>query len=142
MGSTKSYYWRHLTLGYSSSWRSSIIRSNGGSWININNLEQFEFIFIPNEDEDSVRLLKESRYIKLLKSYLPEYGYNICKNSVGGNGTGGHRWVTNGVKDLLIGLNSDTPEGFFPGQKKRSWVKISSKSITGNGDYEIKILRN
>ena len=122
-GSTQSYYNRHLTLSWSSSWRSCIARKNSCSWINQDNLSEFEIIFIPHDEDHSTRLERERRHRMVLKCYLPEYGYNICKKSVGGNGTGGHRWVTNGDIDLLLKINDPTPEGFFPGQKRQSWVR-------------------
>lgn len=123
VGSTQSYYQRHLTLGHDSCWRVRVARTKFCYFMNENNIKDFELILLPNKEDTESRLKRETRYIRFLQSYKPEYGYNICKNSKGGNGTGGHRWVTNNDIDLLIKIEDPTPDGFFPGQKRQSWVR-------------------
>ena len=113
-------------------------------FINKSNISDFEIIILAYGDIDVRKV--EKRYVRMLKTYLPERGYNLTttggfggkygsqhgtKNLINQTGTS---WVTNRTngKSCKVFNAHDIPEGYYPGKYGVSYCK--------NLDDELNIL--
>lgn len=144
VGSTIVNYWYRISACGTS--HNNYFKSNNHSFINKDNLEEFEVIIFPNSNKYNMRIY-ESRLIRILKSYEPEFGYNHTINGQRREDLKGQKckWVTNGRVDSMI-LESDTiPEGWWHGRTNHGLygnkARLGSYQITSdNGDMSTRDL--